>query len=332
MKKIILFLLIISCIFIKPNIDVKADAFSPIITAYEAIVTNSNGAKTYKGYWIDSSQLNDFVIPYNSEIMVISEESDIAKVKYNSKEYYIPLNDITLKSGEYSLSNAKHSSVSKKVLTIFETNMYSGPSEKFKKVTSIPKETELTYEYFIEGYYTTPSWVYVEYNGYKGWIQAAGVKYNRVATEVNYNVILLQDLDVNNQHIEKGTVLKCLYHRDEDFQQVDYVSYNGKIVAISYTVDSPSVEKTDTEIQQSEEPSKNDEQDNTNKEIIPDDVKEDKAKDNSFDYNTIIYLCLGAAALIALTSIVTIVLVNKKNSNKVNNESEQVVNEDNNMK
>ena len=329
MKKIILFLLIITCFSIQPNIDVKADAFSPIITAYEGVVTNPNGAKTYNGYWIDSNNnnLNNFIIPYNSEIIVISEESDVAKVKYNSKEYYIPLADISLKNEEFALSNATHLDSPKKVLTTFETEMYFGPSNKFKKISSIPKETELNYEYMIEGFGSIPSWIYVKYNNYKGWIQIAGGKFDRVATEVNYNVILLQDLDLDNQHVEKGTVLKCLYHLDMDYGQEDYVSYNNKIIKISYNVDSPLVEKTNAEVTQSEETKKDDEQ--KKEEVnIPDDTETIEEK-NKFDYTTIIYLCIGAAILIALTSMITIILVNKQNKSKVSNESQQVVNEEN---
>ena len=336
MKKIILFLLIITSLFIKPNIDVKADAFSPIITAYEAIVTNPNGAKTYNGYWIDSNNnnLNDFIIPYNSEIIVISEESDVAKVKYNSKEYYISLADISLKNEEFALSNATHLDSPKKVLTTFEINMYFGPSTKFKKVTSIPKETELSYEYMIKGQWSEPSWIYVKHNNYKGWIQFSGGKYNNVATEANYNVVLLQDLNLDNQHVEKGTVLKCLYNLDRDYEQLDYVSYNNKIVEISYDFGSPKVEKTDAVIEQPSEPAKTEEQKNTDEQTIPDNKPNEeetkiKQQDSKSDYTTIIYLCIGAAVLIALTSMVTIILVNKRNKSKASNEPHQVVNEEN---
>lgn len=331
MKKIILFLLIITSLFIKPNIDVKADAFSPIITAYEAIVTNPNGAKTYNGYWIDSNNnnLNDFIIPYNSEIIVISEESDVAKVKYNSKEYYISLADISLKNEEFALNNATHLDSPKKVLTTFETNMYFGPSNKFKKVTSIPKETELSYEYMIKGQWSEPSWIYVKHNNYKGWIQFAGGKFDMVANEVNYNVILLQDLDLDNQHVEKGTILKCLYHLDMDYGQVDYVSYNNKIIEISYNVDSPKVEKTDAQIEQTTEEKENLDEQNINENTTNGDETKSTEQDNKFDYYTIIYLCIGAAVLIALTAMVTIILVNKKNKSNVSNGPQQVVNEEN---
>ena len=97
---------------------------------------------------------------------------------------------------------------------------------------------------------------------------------------------------------------------------------------------SPLVEKTDAQVEQPSEPTKDDEKENTVEQDIDDNKQiEEKTKntqqDNNFDYTTIIYLCIGAAVLIALTSMVTIILVNKKNERKVNNEPQQVVNEEN---
>ena len=171
MKKIILFLLIISCIFIKPNIDVKADASAPVITAYEAIITNPSGAKTYKGEWISEDSITDVVIPYNQELFVISETYNAVQVKYNNVKYTISKDDVTPKSGDDSLKNATKLDRSQRVLSLYGGKMYSGPSTKFKEITSIPKETELSYEYAVNASYA-PSWIYIEYNNHKGWVQA----------------------------------------------------------------------------------------------------------------------------------------------------------------
>ena len=338
MKKIILFLLIISCIFIKPNIDVKADSSVPVITAYEAIITNPNGAKTYKGEWISENSITDVVIPYNQEVMVVSEYANSVQVKYNNVKYSISKDDITPKNGEYSLSNAEH--LDKKVYVLIpyrEVDMYSGPSNKFKKITSIPKGTEVGYEYKIKG----SSWIYVEYNNNKGWISAAGDKGAGFIfpERVNYNVVALEDFDLNGNHISKGTVLKCLYYLLSRGSGPDrysyYVEYNNKMEEIEFSdLQSPLVEKTDAQVEQPSEPTKDDEQENTvEQDILDDKQTEEETKntqqDNKFDYNTIIYLCIGAAVLIALTSIVTIILVNKKNKDKISNEPQSITNENN---
>ena len=323
MKKIILFLLIISCIFIKPNIDVKADASVPVITAYEAIITNPDGAQVNGGGWISDDNIIR-IIPYNQEVMVVSEGYSYVQVKYNNVNCTISKKDISLKNGEYSLSNAEHLDEKVYVLIPYGTiDMYSGPSNKFKKITSIPKGTEVGYEYKIKD----SSWIYVEYNNNKGWISAAGDKGAGFIfpERVNYNVIALQDFDLNGNHISKGTVLKCLYYLVFGGSGPDtysyYVEYNNKMEVINFSqIDSPLVEKTNAQVEQSSEPKKTDE-----KEIEP----LTPQQNSNFDYTTIIYLCIGAAVLIALTSIVTIILVNKKNKRKVSNEPQQVINEEN---
>jgi len=336
MKKIILFLLIISCIFIKPNIDVKADASVPVITAYEAIITNPDGAKTYKGEWISENSITDVVIPYNQEVMVVSEYANSVQVKYNNVKYSISKDDITLKNGEYSLSNAEHLDEKVYVLIPYGTiDMYSGPSNKFKKITSIPKGTEVGYEYKIKD----SSWIYVEYNNNKGWISAAGDKGAGFIfpERVNYNVVALEDFDLNGNHISKGTVLKCLYYLVFGGSGPDtysyYVEYNNKMEVINFSqIDSPLVEKTNAQVEQSSEPEKTDEKEDIDEQNITDDKQIEpltSQQNSNFDYTTIIYLCIGAAVLIALTSMVTIILINKKNKGKVSNESQSITNEEN---
>jgi len=334
MKKIILFLLIISCIFIKPNIDVKADASVPVITAYEAIITNPDGAKTYKYETLAEHYITDVVIPYNQEVMVVSEYANSVQVKYNNVKYSISKDDITLKNGEYSLSNATHLDSPKKVLNLYGSVMYSGPSAKFKKIITIPKEMELSYEYALDASYA-PSWIYVEYNNYKGWIQILDGRGNlEVAEEVNYNVIALKDFELNNQHITKGTVFKCLYYYSSMGGEQHYVQFNNKIAMIhsSSSNDSPLVEKTDAQVEQSSEPVKTDEKEDIDEQNITDDKQIEPLtpqQNSNFDYTTIIYLCIGAAVLIALTSMVTIILINKKNKGKVSNEPQSITNEEN---
>ena len=330
MKKIILFLLIISCIFIKPNIDVKADASVPVITAYEAIITNPDGAKTYNSEWISENEITDVIIPYDKEVIVVSETYDALQVKYNNIKYTISKNDITPKNGEYALKNAIKLDSSQKVLNLYERKMYSGPSTKFKEIISIPEKIELSYEYAINASYA-PSWIYIEYKNQKGWIQTLDSRGNLlVATEVDYNVVAIQDFELDNQHIDKGTVFKCLYYCSNPGGEEYYVQYNDKIVMIH----SPLVEKTDAVIEQQTESNKIEENENIVEHGIPDDKQIEKEtkktqQENKIDYYTIIYLCIGAAVLIALTSMVTIILINKKNKDKINNESQSINKEDN---
>ena len=143
----------------------------------------------------------------------------------------------------------------------------------------------------------------------------------------------LEDFKLNNQHISKGTILKCLYYGvfigNGPVYYSYYVEYNGKMEEIEFLdSDSPLVEKNDAQVEQSTEQTPTEEKENLNEQNIPENTKDevqttDKQQNNKLDYYTIIYLCIGAAVLIALTSMVTIILVNKKNQNKISNEPQK---------
>ena len=187
MKKIILFVFLISCFMFKPIMEVSADAASPVITLYDAIVTNPKGAKAYINddsdyYEFIPNEKADLIISYNSEVIVLSEFQNItALIKYKNTKYVVDLNDINPKGEEYEFKNAVHYDTPRKAISVKNFDIYNGPSESFKKVGSVPNNIEITYEYAIENTDGYEIWVFVSYNGKEGWVQVQDGWRNKLA-------------------------------------------------------------------------------------------------------------------------------------------------------
>lgn len=314
MKKIILFILLLFFVFIKPNINVYADSAVPIITWYEAIITNPNGAKTYNSDWSSSEKLDD-VIPYESEVIVLQEYSNY-NILYNNKEYWVSAEDIAIKNQEFSLGNAYKLVEKVAALNPYETRVYSGPSTEFKLVGTLPANTEFNYEYVIKYKETNDiDWVYVECDNVKGWILTTnGRGDNELAYKTDISIKLLDDYKntYTDISIPKGTILKCFYIYNSYYGQYQ-VDYNGKKIWI-YSSGENIFEIMNND-------------DSLNTETSNDDIKDNKLEENlsidennnNFNFYIVLYLSLGAAVLVSLTALVTIILMNKKNKNNCDN-------------
>lgn len=315
MKKIILFIMLLSFIFIKPNINVLADSSSPIITWYEAIITNPNGAKTYENAWSSSGEL-DVVIPYESEVIVLQEYTNY-NILYNNKEYWVPREDIAIKNEDFSLGNAYKLAEKVTILTIGESSVYSGPSSKFKKVGTLPTNTEFSYEYVTKK--GDSSWVYIEDDNIKGWIQTMGSRgEDMVASKTNITIKLLEDYENTyyNLSIPKDTVLRSfyIYISGNGPGSIGYqVEYNGNKIWIHDSYES-IFEITYNDNPTKPEIPKEDTNNNNQEENLP-----NNEDNNKLDFYTILYLSIGAAVLFSLTALVTIILMNKKNKNNNDN-------------
>lgn len=323
MKKIILFILLLSFVFIKPNINVLADSSSPTITWYEAIITNPNGAKTYDNYF-HQNQL-DLVIPYESEVIVLQEHS-MYNILYNNKEYWVPAEDIAIKNQEFSLENASKLDEPVKALTMAERYVYSGPSSKFKKIGTIPRDTEISYKYVTKkNNSSSADWVYVEHDNIKGWILAVGGGgINELAYKTNITIKLLEKYEntYSKLSIPKDTVLNSFYVYNSGKSPAEYqVEYNGKKVWISDT-SWPSI----FEITENNDNTTNPETPNEDVNDNNQDVDLPNNENNKLDFYTILYLSIGATVLVSITALVTIILMNKKFNKNNNINKENVIN------
>lgn len=197
MKKTILFIfLFISISFIYCNIS-NAVYYEPIYEPFEAYVSNNSGAN----YYIQDSYNkleNKGSLKVNDKINILDEyemnEGLYGKFMLNEDEVYIKISDVKSTDILYSNINKEEQ---KKIVVIASQGikMRNGPSDNYySEITIIPKGTELT-GYFAKDNEMTVYWVYVEYQGNKGWINCSN---NEVAFpyEFNSDVLLVNKTDI----------------------------------------------------------------------------------------------------------------------------------------
>ena len=171
-------LLIISiiCILLVP-LSIKADAGSaPSTMDYQVIVTNPEGTKIkkYNGEVLGT-------IPHDTIITVLWEDRRdgvlYGDVSYNGIEGYINLSDTityseTIEAEEGELCEERYYSCPT-YYTYSDAQLYKGPSTMFEKVEDgiIPKGQVIDFEY-CAGNGESIVWIYVEYEGKKGWVYA----------------------------------------------------------------------------------------------------------------------------------------------------------------
>ena len=293
MKKIILLLVFSLCIFTGLIMGAYADVASPTLTIYEAVVTNKDGAKALSGADLDlqiayfgNEELTESVIAYNQVVIVKEEMGGMALIEYNGKTFAVSTDDISAKNTKYSLDKATHLDKTEKVITRYETDIYEGPSDKFKYLGKVPEDVILEYSYKA-GY-----WLYIEYKGTKGWV------YSKFGSTDDREITLLADYkDFVKTTIKKGTTLKCLYSMWYRVGESCYVEYNGK----KGWIDSQDYE-TDVTYFELE----------YNSEEDPDPIPEPSSQEEKPSIYNSIYLYIGGAIIVALTALVTIILINKK--------------------
>lgn len=162
--KIVLVCLI--CLFLLP-IFVFADMGAPDIGNYDVVISNKDGAKLY-----DYNYRVIGTIPYDTKIKVNYEYTYngtmYGSVTYKGETGDIRLSDVAIYSTEIDLS--KYDKIKNPLqLYVFgdDAYLYNGPSTVYGRVsegTKIPAGEIVTYEY------STDAWVYVTYNGVKGWL------------------------------------------------------------------------------------------------------------------------------------------------------------------
>ena len=227
MKKKLLFMLL--TFFASVGL-VKADMGAPEISPYEMIVTAKDGIDYYD---FDGKVLGH--LNYNDTFKVDFE----TKLNDGRTEYMIIVNNDNLKETPYLFSiagatlkidtvdpNVNNQGISKSegtALVYFKdgVDMYKGPSETYAKVDDghIPNGTEVKYTHVVlEGIY-----MYVEYQGKKGWIDFSDSKV--LLKHENYYAFA-EDTNIGCATVPKGTIIKSSY-RTDTWSGKTYFKYNN---------------------------------------------------------------------------------------------------------
>lgn len=242
MKKIINLLL--GVILFIP-IFVFADMGSPIIYEYEVIVNKSSGVYAYIN---DDNKYvkTDKIIPYGTKTEVSdfeSEEDGYVSIDYDEETdttYYVKLSDTELVDKNYKIDMSKLSSKEKGIV-LKDTVIRKGPANAYESIGTIAAGTKLDIRFFVSidedtgdtSYETDIPFVYVEYNGKKGFITT----YNSAVAyfEFTDGIISFKDVDIEDPVTNKKIgVLKANELLTKNVYQLDmwsssyYVEYNGK--------------------------------------------------------------------------------------------------------
>lgn len=240
-KKLIFFMALIMF----PTL-VMADAGPPQLIGYEALISNKNGVEYYDYDYIEGD--GEFKIEgnlkYNDLIRVFYEEKINGKM-YAQFDYYVNdeesisgyvlLSEIKLKNDTYKLNKDDIVEVDKyqtkaKVLNKDGIYLRKGPAEAYDKITKIPYDAEMKASFRD----MDEIWIYVDYNGTKGWVDSS----NESIGYFNTDPILICDNeefvsgDVVISEIKPNTIITDGYYITKYFN--DNHSYQNKYIYFEY--------------------------------------------------------------------------------------------------
>lgn len=161
MKKILNILLLLSLLV---TLNVKADAGPPMFPTIDVEISNKDGAKCYD----HDNQLKK-TLPYGEKYSASQDIQDENKYFINTEEdyeyCYVSAKDVVVKTKDFKVEEGDKNEIKGKALFLDNVTIYSGPATLFDKVGTIPKGTTLNPEYEYNYY-----WLYVSYNGMKGFV------------------------------------------------------------------------------------------------------------------------------------------------------------------
>ena len=237
MKKILLF--IVSLMVLVPNI-VLADMGAPVVKEYEAEVSNPDGAAIYK---YDSNQrkyiATEEKVAYGTKIDVTSEYNGLITFEYNNVIVDIRVEDIT--PVEKTPKNIELGE-KKNALVIRDIEIKKGPAEAYETTGKTIKGNTNIEVRELKDVYT--AWVYVEYNGTKGYINSIN---NDVVFKSKYDseimiakdskILSIKGSDINLEDgaykveeigsIPAYTIIKNPYEASQ-WTRAFYITYNNK--------------------------------------------------------------------------------------------------------
>lgn len=251
-------------------------------------------------------------------------------VEYNGKKGWIPTANFASFS---NFDNIVALEKNGRIMTILDTVIREYPFESSKPLSIVPAETRFKYTYESDSYLSSDGWYYIEYNGVKGWVNSVATAANvKLTTNDKTKIYKSADiqLGVADFTIPSNTVINSIYSYGFKtyYYYIEYEGKSGWLYSEAYCNADESVPST-CEIENIEwleeeaidpklgEIEKNEEVKTEKKEVK-------KGIFDDFDTKEILIICVSFAVVIALTSFITIKLVNKKHKNKeVNVENEK---------
>lgn len=224
---------------------VLADVGAPELGDYDVIISNKDGASLYDYNYnvIDK-------IPYDTKITVNFEYTRdgvlYGTINYHGQTGDIRLSDVKIYDEEIDLDDYLKLDIPAE-LYVFDDDdayLYKGPSTVYGRVDKevrIPQGEIVSYEYYND------AWVYVEYDGVKGWLlnysfgdiysdlsnsvaQVAGEK-NRVYVIDNVKTLLKNPKNTDDTidvDIPAGTELEYKYYYNLPKSGYAYVEYEDQ--------------------------------------------------------------------------------------------------------
>ena len=217
LKKIFI-LLIIFISFIAIN-TVKADMSAPELRPYEVVVTNPSGIDYYNYKGEVAGHLNK-----DDKVYVIYEYDGKYTLGVKTTKYGFESQESigTVSSLDgFSLIDAEvdpttlgddnriiKTEDARKALvyTSDGVDVLRGPSETYEKVGHLKKDTTLAYKY------RTDSYIYIEYDNIKGWIN---ILKGKVLIENDVQYIFREDYDTKCGIIPKNSITTPIYKTDQ---------------------------------------------------------------------------------------------------------------------
>ena len=237
---------VILILFLIPMV-VKGDMAAPM-TSYKVRISNPEGALTYE--W-DSEQQSHILtgkkLNYDEQYNIIYEQiinNELYGLAAAEKEVgYIKLSDTS--PLEVNIEKYKNDISVKYYVFDSSCYIYKGPSKIYGKVEP---EVFLKEGTIIESNYYDDMWMYIDYNGVKGWVykysynifengETAGMTYVIEDDTYNRKIYTMKDIELykspktdekNGKVIPKGTMLDYKYEYSMQPHTPNYyVSYNG---------------------------------------------------------------------------------------------------------
>lgn len=229
MKKIFS-LLLITILLLIPTFVVKADMDGPATIKFDMVVVDPNGIDYYDYEDNKAGHLNKndkFTVNYEyNDTFNISVGDNTYTIKKSSGVASLATEEVDPKTYKSDLIEKYNSE--KEVLVYKDVDIRKGPASVYKKVGSIKKNTKIKFQYRIGGSeeynnINGASYIYVEYNGVKGWVETLDSK---ILFPEEGKYIVPRDLKIACAVIPKNTILKTKYKSDQ-WSGNALFTYNG---------------------------------------------------------------------------------------------------------
>lgn len=221
LKYLLFILLFIPCM-------VKADMGAPELKPYEMIVTNPDGIDYYESsedttpvgklkknqkFKVEYEYDNEYTIDIGNDDNYFLKSLDGTVLVKDSL-------DPTVDKGDYI-----HELKTPNEAIVYNedgVNIFEGPSKIYKKVGFIPKDTKLTYKYYIASDEESITHIYVEYKGKKGWVEILS---KNVLIAKKQDFIAMDDYKISGTTIPKNTIIRS-YYKSDAWSRVSLIEYN----------------------------------------------------------------------------------------------------------